>query len=81
MRRKNNSRPICYIHDDIMKFCEELMQNVNADQLKKGKAIKKLKDIIDYTEDAKVKGQLMEDRLNLYFDAIHDLGFERKKTK
>lgn len=73
--------PICFKHDEIMSLCRELK---NLDLFKvsgRKKVIPLVNKIIKLTEQAKEDGQNMENRLHEYYDAISDLGFDRKKKK
>lgn len=77
--KKND--PICYKHDEIIKLCKEIKQ-LDLSKTTARKKVDKLADkIITITEIAKDNGQSMEDRLSEYYDAITEIGFQRKKTR
>ena len=77
MSRKDN-RLICYLHDDIINLCEEMINNI--DEKKSPSIIKqKINRVSKYAERAKDKGQKMEDRLTKYRESLENLGFMRDK--
>lgn len=72
---------ICFKHDEIISICKEI-KNLDLDKATQRKKIATLiNKIIKITEQAKEDGQHMEDRLQEYYNAIDDLGFDRKKKK
>ena len=72
---------ICFKHDEIISICKEI-KNLDLDKVTTRKKVATLiNKIIKITEQAKEDGQHMEDRLQEYYGAISDLGFERDSKK
>lgn len=73
--------PICFKHDEIMSLCNEI-KDLNLFKVSgRKKVIPLVNKIIKLTEQAKEDGQNMENRLQEYYNAISELGFEREKKK
>jgi|AntAceMinimDraft_16_1070373.scaffolds.fasta_scaffold42570_2 hypothetical protein len=77
MPRRDN-RLICYLHDDIINLCYEIINETNK-KLPPSIIKQKLDRIIRYAERAKEKGTKMENRLSEYREALETLGFMRDK--
>ena len=79
MTKKKKRTLICTLHDYITDFAEQL-KCLDLDKKTHRTKVKTLANaIMKATAEAKDAGQDMEDRLQEYYDAIHELGFERKK--
>jgi len=80
---KKKKRIICNIHDEIMIIAEQINNMDIADYRSEATFLRslraKVKKIDKLAEEAKERGQAMEDRLYEYFEAIEGLGFTRDK--
>lgn len=72
------SDPICFKHEEIVGICEDIMEMDFSKPFKR-ELNKYLKRAIKITEEAKVDGQNMENRLQEYYACLTELGFKRKK--
>ena len=74
-------RLICHDHDAIQEDLEAILKLLEGKLT--GIKIKKIKKLIKRIErvvsHARASGQLMEDRLQDYYNAIKKLGFKRNK--
>jgi len=77
MKKRQDHRLICYLHDDIVELCNKMKTYVFTK--KPGPLVMELDRIVKLAERAKIKGQQMEDRLTSYREAIEELGFIRKR--
>jgi len=88
-RHKLKNKPlICSLHGDIESLCENIEENLKQINKKttkeqilklKQQIARDTKNIKKIVEKALEAGQSMENRLVAYYDAITELGFERKK--
>jgi len=79
MMRFTKKSLICYVHDDIILLCDDLLSLNIKEKTKLKQLISRVNKIRKFTERAKEMGQKMEDRLNEYKDKISELGYVRKK--
>jgi len=69
-KKAKEKRLICHLHDDIIEECDFLLETFEEFKTK-------VTHIKQLAEDAKERGQAMEDRLYDYKRAIEGLGFTR----
>lgn len=82
---KKEKKLICTVHNEILNIAQSLLDtDYNEMTFREFKKLptlikKSAKEILSLTEEALEDGQLMEDRLIEYHNAIKDLGFIRVK--
>ena len=78
---RSNKKLICTVHAEISELGEEL-KKLDVSTPKGSRRVKTIgKLIVKLAEQARKKGQSMEDRLVEYYNAVEELGFKRKVKK